>query len=189
METKIPEAIRRNPVSKFVKIFSVLCLLALWIPNVLADAASELAGFSVFDKVDLAALAKGEPKVAHGPAMSGRYISAQSCFVISAPPARVSEALRQWNPTRHSDLKVLIHSDLPSSPSAANFSRLSSAPNNSAVQALVSATQKLSPDLQISKEEEKRFANLSGSTMAGPIAAAWAEVLSARARAGRSSQP
>jgi len=192
METKIPEAIRRNRVSKFVKIFSFLCLLALWIPNVLADAASELASFSVFDKVDLAALAKGELKVAHGPAMSGRYISAQSCFVISAPPARVSEALRQWNPTRHSDLKVLIHSDLPSSPSAANFSRLTSAPDNSAVRSLVSATQKLSPDLQISKEEEKRFAAIAGITgggMPGPIAAAWADVLSARARAGRSSQP
>src|SRR5437588_9439644 len=114
METKIPEAIRRNRVSKFVKIFSVLCLLALWIPNVLADAASEMASFSVFDKDDLTVLAKGEPKVAHGPAMSSRYISAQSCFDISAPPARVSEALRQWNPTRHSHLTLLIHFDLPS---------------------------------------------------------------------------
>ena len=116
METKIPEAIRRNRVSKFVKIFSFLCLLALWIPNVLADAASELASFSVFDKVDLAELAKGEPKVAHGPAMSGRYISAQSCFVIQAPPLRVAEAMRNWNPTAHSELKVMIHSDLPLSP-------------------------------------------------------------------------
>jgi hypothetical protein len=56
----------------------------------------------------------------------------------------------------------------------------------------VAATQKLSPDLQISKEEEKRFAAVSGVTgggMPGPIAAAWAEVLSARARAGRSAQP
>ena len=192
METKIPEAIRRNRVSRFVKIFSVLCLLALWIPNVLADAASELASFSVFDKVDLAELAKGEPKVAHGPAMSGRYISAQSCFVVAGVPARVSEALRQWNPARHSELKVLIHSDLPSSPSAANFSRLTSAPDNSAVRSLVSATQKLSPDLQISKEEEKRFAavaSVTGGGMPGPIAAAWADVLSARARAGRSAQP
>ena len=192
METKTPEAIRRNRVSRFVKIFSILCLLALWIPNALADAASEMASFSVFDKVDLAELAKSEPKVAHGPAMSGRYISAQSCFVVAGVPARVSEALRQWNPARHSELKVLIHSDLPSSPSAANFSRLTSAPDNSAVRSLVSATQKLSPDLQISKEEEKRFAAVSGVTgggIPGPIAAAWADVLSARARAGRSAQP
>jgi hypothetical protein len=104
-------------------------------------------------------------------------------------PARVSEALRQWNPARHSELKVMIHSDLPGSPSAANFSRLSSAPDNAAVRSLVSATQKLSSDLQISKAEEKRFAGLTGDRMAGPIAAAWADVLSARARAGRSNQP
>src|SRR5205814_9306387 len=118
--------------------------------------------------------------------------SAQSCFVVAGVPARVSEALRQWNPARHSELKVMIHSDLPGSPSAANFSRLSNAPNNGAVRALVSATQKLSPDLQISKEEEKRFAAVAGASgggMPGPIAAAWADVLAARARAGRSSQP
>jgi hypothetical protein len=172
-----------------MRLFSLLCFSALAISPVLADPAAELGSFSVFENINIAELAKGEPKVAHGPALSGHFISAQSVFVVAGVPARVSEALRQWNPARHSELKVLIHSDLPSSPSAANFSRLSSAPNNSAVQSLVSATQKLSPDLQISKEEEKRFANLSGSTMTGPVAAAWAEVLSARARAGRSSQP
>jgi hypothetical protein len=151
-----------------------------------------MGNFSVFSNINVAELAKGEPKVAHGPALSGRFISAQSCFVVAGVPARVSEALRQWNPTKHSELKVLIHSDLPSSPSAANFSRLSSAPDNAAVRSLVSATQKLSPDLQISKEEEKRFAavaNATGGVMPGPIATAWAEVLSARARAGRAAQP
>src|SRR4051812_38598124 len=173
-----------------MRFFSLLFLVAVAVSNVsAADPAAELSSFSVFNNINVAELAKGEPKVAHGPALSGSFISAQSCFVVAGVPARVSEALRQWNPARHSELKVLIHSDLPSSPSAANFSRLSSAPNNSAVQSLVSATQKLSSDLQISKEEEKKFANLSGSTMAGPIAAAWAEVLSARARSGRSSQP
>jgi hypothetical protein len=191
MEKNTAEAFTPDPVSPFVKIFSFVCLVALSISNAFADPTAELASFSVFDKVDLAALAK-DPAVAHGPAMSGRYISAQSCFVVPGPPARVAEALRQWNPSRHSELKVLIHSDLPSSPGPANFSRLSSAPNNSAVQSLVSATQKLSPDLQISKEEEKRFAAVAGATgggMPGPIAAAWADVLSARARAGRSAQP
>ncbi|MEY2562892.1 MAG: hypothetical protein QOH88_1085 [Verrucomicrobiota bacterium] len=189
MEKKPAEAIRPNLVSSFVKIFSAACLLALSISNALADPASELASFSVFDKVDLAALAK-EPAVAHGPPLSGRYISTQSAFVVPSPPARVADALRQWNPVRHSELKVLIHGDLPSSPGPVNFSRLSSAPNNGAVQALVSATQKLSPDLQISKEEEKRFASVAGATgMPGPMATAWADVLSARGRAGRSAQP
>ena len=184
MEKKTPEAIRPRPVLRLVKIFFFVCLSTLWIPNALADAASELASFSVFDKVDLTALAK-DPSVAHGTPMGGRYISAQSCFVASGAPARVAEALRQWNPARHSELKVLLHSDLPSSPGPASFSRLSSAPNNSAVQSLVSATQKLSTDLQISQQEAKKLpaANTGGGAMPAPIAAFWADVLSGRARA------
>lgn len=178
------------PSKKIMRFFSLLLPVAFAVSNATAaDPAAEMASFSVFNNVNVADLAKGEPKVAHGPALSGSFISAQSCFVVAGVPARVSEALRQWNPARHPELKVMIHSDLPSSPSAANFSRLSSAPDNSAVRALVTATQKLSSDLQVSKAEEKRFAGLTGDRMAGPIAAAWAEVLSARARAGRSSQP
>jgi hypothetical protein len=179
------------PSKKPMRFFSLLALVAVVSSTaaLAADPAAEMASFSVFNNVNVADLAKGEPKVAHGPALSGHMISAQSCFVVAGVPARVSEALRQWNPARHSELKVMIHSDLGGSPSAASFSRLSSAPDNSAVRALVNATTKLSPDLQISKAEEKRFAGLTGDRMAGPIAAAWADVLSARARAGRSGQP
>ena len=156
-----------------------------------------MASFSVFDKIDPAELAKTDGKVAHGAPTSGHNISAQSCFVVAAPPARVAEAMRQWNPARHPELKVLIHSDLPSSPGPANFSRLNSAPNNSAVRSLVTATQSLSPDLQISREEEKKFAAVAGATGGGaipaPVAAAWTDVLSARARAfssgGSAAQP
>ena len=176
-----------------MRFFSLLCLAAFLISKAAgADPAAELASFSVFNNINVAELAKAEPKVAHGQGLSGHFISAQSCFVVAGVPARVSEALRQWNPARHSELKVMIHSDLPGSPSAANFSRLSSAPDNGPVRALVSATQKLSPDLQISKEEEKRFAAVAGATgggMPAPIAGAWADILAARARAGRSSQP
>jgi hypothetical protein len=190
MEKNTGEATPARSVQKSMRILSSLCLGIFAFSSALADPVAEMAGFSVFGTVNLPELAKGEPKVAHGPPMSGHMISAQSCFVVAGVPARVSEALRQWNPTRHSELKVMMHSDLPGSPSAANFSRLSSAPDNSAVRALVSDTQKLSPDLQISKEEEKRFAAVAGATtMSGPVAAAWADVLSARARAGRSSQP
>jgi hypothetical protein len=56
MEKKTPEAIRLDSVSKAVRIFSFICLLAVWIPTALADPVSELASFSGFDKVDLAAL-------------------------------------------------------------------------------------------------------------------------------------
>lgn len=194
MEKKSVEALRLRSVSPFVKVFCSVGLLALGIANVLADPASELASFSVFDKVDLAALAK-DPKVAHGPPMSGSYISAQSCFVVGAPPSRVADALHRWNPARHSELKVLLHSDLPSSPGPANFSRLSGAPNNGAVQSLVSATQKGSTDLQISKEEAKKLptGSAGGGAMPAPVAGFWADVLSGRARAfssgGTRAQP
>jgi hypothetical protein len=190
MEKKTGEAMSFGAVQKPMRILSLLCLAAFLVSKMsAADPAAEMASFSVFNNINVAELAKSEPKVAHGPAMSGHFISAQSCFVVAGVPARVSEALRQWNPSRHSELKVMIHSDLPGSPSAANFSRLSSAPDNAAVRSLVTATVNLSPDLQISKAEEKRFAGLTGDRMAGPIAAAWADVLSARARAGRSGQP
>jgi hypothetical protein len=193
MEKKTPEAIWPNSVSPFVRLFSYICLLALWIPNTFADPVSELASFSVFDKPDLAALAKS-PSVAHGIPMSGSYISAQSCVVIPAPPGRVADALRQWNPARHSELKVLLHSDLPGSPGPANFARLSNAPNNAAVQSLVSATQKGSTDLQISNEEAKKLPiGSAGGAMPGPVANFWAGVLSGRARAfssgGARAQP
>jgi hypothetical protein len=194
MEKKTPEAIQPNLVSLFVKIFSVICLMAFSISGAFGDPASELASFSVFDTVDLAALAK-DPKVAHGPPMSGSYISAQSCFVVAAAPSRVADALHHWNPARHSELKVLLHSDLPSSPGPANFSRLSGAPNNGAVQSLVSATQKGSTDLQISKEEAKKLPTGSAGSgaMPAPVASFWAEVLSGRARAfssgGTKAQP
>jgi hypothetical protein len=156
MEKKSVEALHSRSVSPFVRIFCSVGLLALGITGALGDPVSELASFSVFDKVDLAALAK-DPKVAHGPPMSGSNISAQSCFVVAAPPSRVADVLHRWNPARHSELKVLLHSDLPSSPGPASFSRLSGAPNNGAVQSLVSATQKGSTDLQISKEEAKKL--------------------------------
>lgn len=193
MENKTGEALRFAAVQKTMRLLSLLSLIVFAISTATAaDPAAEMASFSVFNNINVAELAKGEPKVAHGPSMSGHFISAQSCFVVAGVPARVSESLRQWNPARHSELKVMIHSDLPGSPSAANFARLSSAPDNGPVRALVSATQKLSPDLQISKEEEKKFAAVSGATggaMPAPVAAAWADVLSARARAGKSNQP
>src|SRR6476659_596088 len=197
METKRTELTTSPsvlPVMRIMRIFPFICLLFLWLQAAAADPISELATFSVFDKVDLAALAKGDPKIAHGVPMSGRCISAQSCFVVAAPPVRVAEALNRWNPLRHSELKVLLHSDLPASPGPENFSRLSSAPDNAAVRSLVSATQTLAPTLQISKEEAKKASTGSGGTsMSGPIANFWANVLSGRARAfasgGSSAQP
>ena len=161
-----------------------------------ADAVSELAAFSIFDKVDLAQLAKSDVKTAHGPPMGNpRFLSVQSCYVASGSPAQQIEALRRWDPTRHRELKVFLHSDLPGNPSAANFSKLQNAQDNGPVRSFVSVTQKLSPELQISKDEAKKFspAGAGGGAMPAAVAKFWSDVLAARTHSfssgGTSAQP
>jgi hypothetical protein len=161
-----------------------------------ADAVSELAGFSIFDKVDLAQLAKSDVKTAHGPPMGNpRFLSVQSCYVAPGSPAQQIEALRRWDPTRHRELKVLLHSDLPANPTPANFSKLKNAPDNAPVRSFVSATQKLSPELQISKDEAKKFSAAGGGGGAMPAAVVkfWSDVLAARTHSfssgGTAAQP
>jgi hypothetical protein len=115
-----------------------------------------------------------------------RFLAVQSCYVSPGSPAQQIEALRRWNPTQYRELKVFLHSDLPSNPSPANFDKLKSAPDNSSVRSLVAATQKLSPDLQVSKEEAKKFSagagGAGGGAIPAPVAGFWADVLSARTR-------
>ena len=149
-----------------------------------ADPVSELASFSIFDKVDLAQLAKSDAKTLHGPPMDGRYLSVQTCYVMPGAPARQLGALRQWNPTKYRELKVFLHGDLPSSPGPANFSKLKSAPNNGPVNALVSATQKPSRELQISRDEAKKLSGASGGggTMPDSVVTFWSELLANRAK-------
>jgi hypothetical protein len=161
-----------------------------------ADAVSELAGFSIFDKVDLAQLAKSDVKTAHGPPMGNpRFLSVQSCYVAPGSPAQQIEALRRWDPTRHRELKVFLHSDLPGNPTPANFSKLQNAPDNGPVRSFVNATQKLSPELQISKDEAKKFSAAGGGGGAMPAAVVkfWTDVLAARTHSfssgGTAAQP
>jgi len=159
------------------------------------DAASELAGFSVFDKIDINDLAKSDVKTVRGSPMGGRLLSVQSCYVVPGSPARQIEALRRWDPTKHRELKVFLHSDLPVTPAAANFAKLKNAPDNGPVNALVSNTQKLSTDLQISRDEAKKFSASAsgGGAMPASVAAFWTDVLVARAKSfisgGTSAEP
>ena len=176
----------------------LLLVLRLGLTTAQADPISELASFSIFDKVDLAQLAKSDVKTAHGPPMSNpRFLAVQSCYVApGSSPAQQIQALRQWDATKHRELKVFLHSDLSSNPSPANFEKLKNAPGNAAVRSFVAATQKLAPALQISKEEAKKFsagAGGGGGTIPGPVAAFWADVLTARTKSfvsgGMSAQP
>jgi len=160
-----------------------------------ADPVSELAAFSIFDKVDLAQLARSEVKTAHGPPMSNpRFLAVQSCYVTPGAPDRQVEALRRWDPTKHRELKLFLHSDLPSNPTAANFEKLRNAPDNGSVRSFVAATQKLSSDLQISRDEAKKVpGGGGGGAIPASVAAFWADVLAARTKSfvsgGMSGQP
>src|SRR6266446_6191915 len=162
----------------------LLSVLRLGLTTARADAVSELASFSIFDKIDLAQLAKSDVKTAHGPPMNNpRFLAVQSCYVVAGAPAQQIEALRRWDATRHRELKVFLHSDLPSNPTPANFEKLRNAPDNASVRSFVAATQKLS--LQISKEEAKKFsagAGGGGGTMPASVVGFWTDVLSARTK-------
>ena len=190
--------IRRVPPG-LVTLAGALSLILVAGPrSACADPVSELASFSIFDKVDLAQLAKSDVKTSHGPPMrSPRFLAVQSCYVAPGSPAQQVEALGRWNPAQHRELKVFLHSDLPSNPGPANFEKLKNAPGNASVRSFVAATEKLSPELQISKEEAKRFSAATGAGGGGVIPPAvvafWTDVLTARTKSfvsgGMAAQP
>jgi len=176
---------QRRLSARACSLLLLVSLLRLGLAIASADAVSELASFSIFDKVDPAQLAKSDVKTAHGPPMKNpRFLAVQSCYVAPGSPAQQIEALRRWDATRHRELKVFLHTDLPSNPTPANFEKLKSAPDNASVRSFVAATQKLSSDLQVSKDEAKKFSagTGGGGAMPAPVAAFWADVLTARTK-------
>jgi hypothetical protein len=125
-----------------------------------------------------------------------RFLAVQSCYVATgSSPAQQAEALRRWDATRHRELKVFLHSDLPSNPTRSNFEKLKSAPSNAPVRSFVAATQKLSSELQLSKDEAKKFSTGTGGGGVIPdaVVAFWADVLAARTKTfvsgGMSAEP
>jgi hypothetical protein len=174
---------------RLIAFAAVSWLLFVVGPNsACADPVSELASFSIFDKVDLAQLAKTDVKTAHGPPMKNpRFLAVQSCYVAPGSPGQLMAALRRWDSTKHRELKVFLHSDLPANPSPANFEKLKNAPNNASLRSFVTATQKMSSNLQISKEEAQKFSAAGGGDAGGVIPPSvitfWADVLTARTKA------
>ena len=176
---------QRHFSTRACSLLVTVALLGVGVTIARGDPISELASFSVFDKVDLAQLAKGDVKTAHGaPMRTPRFLAVQSCYVAPGSPVQQMEALRRWDPTRYRELKVFLHSDLPSNPTPANFEKLKNAPGNSSVRSLVTATEKLSPELQISRDEAKKFSAAAGGGGAMPpaVAAFWTDVLTARTK-------
>jgi hypothetical protein len=148
-----------------------------------ADPLSELSSFSVFDKIDLAQLAKSDAKTAHGPPMSNpRFLSVQSVYVMPGSPAQHLEAMRNWNPTEHHEPKVFLHGEVPASPSESAFAKIKSAPDNGQVRALANATAKMANDLQLSREEAAKWKG-GNSALSGAGGDFWISVLTGRAHA------
>jgi len=198
MNVETISRIRCRPLGSVALAGILLLMLIAGLRSAYGDPVSELASFSIFDKVDLAQLAKSDVKTAHGPPMkNSRFLAVQSVYVVPGSPAQQMEALRRWNPSKYRELKVFLHSDLPSNPGPANFEKLKSAPGNASVRSFVSDTEKLGPDLQISKEEAKRFAGAGGGAGGGvvppAVAAFWTDVLTSRTKSfvsgGMAAQP
>jgi hypothetical protein len=157
-----------------------------------ADPAAELASFSSFKEVNIEKLAGAPPMMARGAAMSfPRGLAVESCYIVRKPLARTTEMHVQWNPLKHPELKVYLHTDYTGRPTLAEFQRIASAPAHAAVKGFVAATEKLSSggsDLQLSAAEAKAFgseggAGSSGGAIPAPVAGFWSNVLFQRAQA------
>ena len=188
-----------NPRKRtFVALISCMAAASAFPAVGHTDPISELRAASVFKDADLAKLSGGEVLANRGPAMRfSRGLSVESAFIVRAPVKATVGLLQNWNPTRHSELKVYLSGDL-SGRGPGEFQTLSTAPGNSSVKAFVDATEKLPGDpskLQLSAAEVKEFAPGSGSEggIPAPVVAFWSQVLSQRVKSfisgGLSSQP
>jgi hypothetical protein len=75
-----------------------------------------------------------------------------------------------------------MHADVPGSPTEAAFAKIKNAPDNAAMRAFVAATNKMSAELQLSREEAARW-KVGDGTLAGAVGDFWINVLTGRARA------
>ncbi len=178
-------------IHRAIPIFPVgalgLMICALSLPSVSrADGVAEMTAFSAFDKIDLAELAKSDVKTAKGvPMNENRFLSVQSCYVTPGNPERQIAALHQWDPLKHKELKVYVHGDIKPNVGTSEFlNRLNKAPDNSSVRSFVAATTKMGSEVQISKEEAKKFSQAAAGGGGGPIpanvASFWADILNNR---------
>jgi hypothetical protein len=167
-------------------LVAILAVGVQLVANANADPISDLRSLSVFKNADLSDLSKGTVSAAAGPMMRlARDMSVQSAYVVRAPVKTTVGLIQQWDPTRHSELRIYLQGDLPSRVSADSFRNLGSAPRNSAVRGLVDATQKLPGDtskLQLSSGEAKQYpgGRGSGGDLPAPVVSFWSQVLAQR---------
>jgi hypothetical protein len=175
---QFPSSLRKS--AAFLPLFAVALAATAW-----ADTAGDLA-FTAFPNADPNALAGGQVLQARGGLISfQRGITAQSLYVIDAPVAAVQAKLISWNPATHGELKVWLHKSLPARPAAGDFSGLASLPDNSSVNFLANATEKLDandPALQVTKSEAQLIASLRNSNPDAKslFVNAWSQIMAGR---------
>ncbi|MGC3991146.1 MAG: hypothetical protein QM796_15990 [Chthoniobacteraceae bacterium] len=180
-----------------IAVAAVVSVAALSQP-VQADAISELAAVSVFEKVDPAQGLK--PVAARGPKLSDpRDITVQAWCTVPVPLAQAVADFQRWDAQPHPDLGNYSCSTIPASAAPSDFSGLAAAPSNSYVKAFDAATAKLpggDGTLQLASGDTAKYAAAAGSkggAISAKSVAFWAEILSGRVRAfssgGISSQP
>jgi hypothetical protein len=152
-----------------------------------ADPIADLRSLSVFKDADLAKLSSGDVLANRGPAMRfSRGLSVESAYIVRAPVKTTVGLIQQWNPTRHSELKVYLSGDI-SGRGLGEFQSLSSAPSNSSVKAFVDATERLPGDaskLQLNSAEAKEYAPGSGNeAMPASVVTFWSQALAQRVKA------
>ena len=189
----------KKPTMRPFPTLPLIVSIVTAVSRVMADPVSEITSFSVFKEVDMKKLAKGDVIAASGPTMRfARGLEVESLFVLPMPVVKANEAQMKWDGSRHSELKVYQHVELPRHPSAQDFQRIGSAPNNSSVTKFAAATEKLNPEkpeLQMSAAEAKGAGKFEsgGRGMPASVAAFWSGLLNARTGAflsgGLSGQP
>jgi hypothetical protein len=169
--------------------FIYVAALALGTMAHAADPSADLAKFSVFEGFDLGKVGGGKVLSARGPTLgSPRDLAVQAVYVVNAPLSKVVTLHRQWDPTRHSGQKVVLHHDFSGKPDAGDFTKLMAVPGSGAVKSLAAATQKLPErgDLQLSSAEAAEYnKGATGSAGAWPssVGEFWSKVLLSRAQA------
>ena len=154
-----------------------------------ADPAAEIISFSTFKEVDMKKLAKGDVIAASGATMKmPRGLEVETMFILPMPVAKANDAQQKWDGTRHPELKIYLHADLPRRPALADFQRIASAPHNRSVDKFAAATEKLNPErpeLQMSAAEAKGAGKFEagGKGMSAGVAAFWSGLLHTRASA------
>ena len=150
------------------------------------DPSAEITSFSAFKEVDLAKLMRGEIMSIRSPAMSfQRGLSVQFCYIVPLPSG-AADLHHSFNGASHPELKVFLHSALPSKPRLEHFAKLKSAPASSSVQSFADATQHIDahPGMQVSSAELKAFnpagGQGGGGALPGPVFSYWSNVLQQR---------